>query len=162
MTGHDKQEPETGGTLGRLEVLLDEQHDLYLRLETLSKSQGELIEADRTDELLTLLAERGGIVEVLERSNAAMHELRAELETEATLTDADRERLRERVAGVRALAERVAAQDAEDERALEARRDAIAGEIDGNTRGRSAVSAYWRSSGAYSSGNGPRFQDRRA
>ena len=63
MTGH--------ATLERLEAVLDEQHELYTTLDALSTTQGDLIEADRTDELLPQLRERSRVIERLAKPAGA-------------------------------------------------------------------------------------------
>jgi hypothetical protein len=149
-------------TLERLEAVLDEQCELYAQLDALSEGQGTLIEGDRTDELLSLLAERGGVVERLERSNVEMKALQVELDAGAAVSDEDRERLRGRVAAVRTIAARVAERDAADEMKLAARRDSVSEKMSGANRGRAALSAYGAGAGAHQSPGGARFQDRRA
>ncbi|MEM7754464.1 MAG: hypothetical protein AAF297_02395 [Planctomycetota bacterium] len=154
MTGH--------ATLERLEAVLDEQRELYTMLDALSTTQGDLIEADRTDELLTLLGERSGVIERLDASNEQMRVLRAELDGGTAIGSGDRDRLRERVAAVGRIAARVAERDAADEARLSERRDAIAGKLKGADRGKAALSAYGAGAGAYAKPAGARFQDRRA
>ncbi|MEM1185825.1 MAG: flagellar export chaperone FlgN [Planctomycetota bacterium] len=151
-----------GEVVERLETVLDEQHGLYTRLEALSVSQSELIATDSTDELLEVLKQRGGVIAMLERSNVEMKSLQGEVERSVDIGAPLRDRLRQRVDGVKAIAQRVAQRDAADEQALAARRDAIADKLSGNTRGRTALSAYGRGAGAYAKPAGARFQDRRA
>ena len=149
-------------TLSRLEAVLDEQHELYSRLDELSAQQAGLIEADQTDDLLRLLTERGGVIARLERSNDEMRDLQTAIDAPGVIPDDSREALRRRVETVQVIAARVAERDAADERALAERRDALSGKLRGNTQGRAALSAYGRGAAGHASPAGARFQDRRA
>ncbi len=148
---------------GALGAVLERQRDLYRELDALSAQQRSLIDAGRTDELLSLLAERGRVVGQLERAAAEMGPLQAALDAVIGdgpgLDESTRSGLRAQVVVVRDLADRVATRDAEDQRLLAEHRDALAGRMRQTSTGRGAISAYGKGLGAE---RGPRFEDRSA
>lgn len=146
------------GGIGRAITLLEEQRGVFERLEELARSQGELIEQDRTEELLALMGERQ---ELIERAGAIAGELqpmRAGWDAIAgDASDAERAAVAGLARAVDALIGRIVEADRRDEQRLGARRAELSMELGGLSRGRSASNAYAGPSGAR-----PRYQDRRA
>lgn len=146
----------------RLVGLLDEHRRLYQELDTLARRQSELIEADDTDALLAVLAERQAIIDRLDHGKRRLDPARADWERISHEVSGDeREHVRLVLAEVTQLAGRVAARDEEDRRRLESRRDQIADEVVSLSRSRKAAAAYGPAGGnAGPSGLAARFQDR--
>jgi len=144
----------------RIRHLLDEQEALFVRLDALSKRQHELVDGERTDELLRLLAERQSVID-------GIGDLALELQPyrerwDSVLIEAkpeQRDRLSQQVERLSDLASRVAARDDADRKLMESRRDSLAGELAGTGRARGAVAAY---GGAPAQRPVAKFQDREA
>jgi hypothetical protein len=150
--------PRPGG-LAQLEGLLRRQHELFAALDALSSQQASLIEEQRTDRLLEVLAERQVIIDSISRLNADIDPWRAQWSDFLNrLPEADRQRIRQLVDGVAILAEGIAARDDRDRSLMEMRKGALAAELGHISRGRGAIAAY----GSGPAESPPRFQDREA
>ncbi len=141
-----------------VEILLQRQQELFSELDAMSARQSELIEAQDTDRLLTVLAERQSVIDRIADTSVRLEPYRASWDAViAGLDESGKERVRRRIDLLAELAERVARRDEADRRLLEERRDAVAGEMVQINRGRGAMAAY---------GTGPqtgaRMQDREA
>lgn len=140
----------------RLTRVLDRQIDLYTRIERLASRQADLVQTDRPDELLGLLAERQGLVEQITVLN---HELepftRRWDELVRTLPEGHRDEISSRTGRLGELIAAISKRDEADRLALQSRRDQVAGEINSISARRSAIAAYAPKAGA-----GARFQDR--
>lgn len=147
--------------------LLERQLAIYQELGALARRQPALIEADDTDALLSLLAQRELTLDHLIAVSDELAPLRARWDdlTEA-MTDLQRQRCREAIDGIARAAEALAARDAADRTALERRRADVASELAGLKAGRGALAAYGperaAGAGALSGLGGARFQDREA
>lgn len=142
-----------------VERLLDGQARLYKELELLSARQGELIDAQKTDELLTLLGEREEILARIQTLNDAISPVRARWqEFLSSLDTAQRGRVGVLVDQITTLIEHIAQRDREDRQRMESTRDRVAEELAGLDRTRRAAGAY----GARVNAPGPLFQDREA
>ncbi len=161
MAGKDRQNGADRAMAEALSRVLDRQCDLYRELDALSERQRSLIEAGQTDELLSLLAERGEVVGALEQAAAEMGPLQAALDAVLAdgpdLDESTRSGLRAQVVVVRDLAAQVATRDAEDQKRLLEQREALSGRMRQTANGRGAISAYGKGLGEE---RGPRFQDR--
>lgn len=136
-------------------ALLDRQAGLLSRLDALSRGQRELIERDDAEGLLRVLGERERVVEGLTASAVEIEGMKQRWESvERDLPQVEVARMRRRLEAVRALAEEIAARDESDRGVLVRRRDALASELVGVSRGRRAADAY---GGAGE--RGARFQD---
>lgn len=143
----------------RLMALVAEQEGLFARLEMLCKRQAGLVRAEETDLLLALLSERRTIVENIAEASAALAPFRERWEgVLAALPEDERGEIQRRLRLIGETAARVARQDEADRLVMEQRRDAIAGEMAGISRGRGAMAAY----GGGAGGPSPRYQDREA
>ncbi|MFG0328223.1 MAG: hypothetical protein ACF8SC_13270 [Phycisphaerales bacterium JB037] len=146
------------GGIGRAITLLEEQREVFERLEELARSQGELIDQDRTEELLTLMGERQELIERAGAISGELQPMRARWDTIAEdASDADREAVARLAEAVDALIARIVEADRRDEQRLGARRAELSLELGGLSRGRSASNAYAGRTPAT-----PRYQDRRA
>ncbi len=140
----------------RLTTVLEEHEALYKRLTALSEKQSGLIDEDKTDELLGVLAERQRVVdrllsvgEELKPFQARWDDLLAQLDTDR------REVLRTKVQAIQQAAKLVNERDDHDRARLAAQRKQLAEEIAGVGKKRGAVNAYGGKQGPT-----PRYQDR--
>ena len=141
----------------RLTPLLDRQLELFRRLDALSQLQSGLIAADDTDRLLGVLAERQVVVDQIGDANDQLEPIRARWEVVlASLGAPERRDITAQIEALARLAASISDRDESDRLQLEQRRDAVAGELKGVSRGRAALGAYGQPRG------GPRFQDREA
>ena len=141
-----------------VEILLQRQHELFSQLDTMSERQSSMVEAQDTDQLLTLLAERQGLIDRIAETSAHLEPYRASWDTLlARVDELGRVRIRKRLDALSEIAERIARRDEADRQLLEERRDAVAGEMMQINRGRGAMAAYQTGPGA-----SPRMQDREA
>jgi len=142
----------------RLERLLDEQRELYESLERLSQRQAELIERDEMEALLGVLQERQGVIDRLSQANEQFEPFRSRWsELMASAPAARRDEFQRCIAELSELAGRIAQRDEDDRRALESRRQSVAGELRSVAKGRGAVAAYGR---GQSRSDHARYQDR--
>jgi chorismate mutase len=138
-------------------AVVDEQRALYETLDEMGLRQRALIEAGDARALLELLGVRAGIVERIGEVASRLSRAREAFERDASVDAGVRARLNADLDRVRAMAERVAARDAEDSVAMEERRASLGSRIVKAARGRGAVSAYRVHAPAAA-----RFEDRRA
>jgi hypothetical protein len=164
MMAQSRYEHGAGGEAGfqsvaALESLLEQQEALFTKLDELSGSQARLIEGDHTDRLLDVLAARQVVVEEIAVITRRLDPWRSRWSDFVALLDEhQRDRVRQRVDSVAALAQRIAERDEKDRELMEARKESIATTIGQVHRGRGAMAAY----GGQRPGDGPRFQDREA
>lgn len=148
-----------GGWAARLERVLERQLQLYAQLDALSAKQSNLIDTERTDELIDLLRRRQGLIDQVAELNTQMQPYREQWEQLADSLDTDkREALREKFDDLSAAVRRIVMRDDADRVRLEARRARIARDLAGVSSGQGAVNAY-ASKGAPPA---PRLQDRSA
>src|SRR5690606_12661605 len=141
--------------------LLERQLAVYQELEELSRRQIDLIEADDTDGLLSLLAARELVLERLTAISAELAPLKADWpQLTEGLSESARQRCRNAIDEIAQVAETLAQRDAHDRAALERRRADVAAELAGLSTGRGAVSAYGALQGPGQ--QAPRYQDREA
>ena len=146
------------GDAFEVERLLEQQQQLFSQLDAMSQRQSELIEAQDTDRLLSILAERQGVIDRIAQTSVRLEPYRASWDAVmGGLDELGRVRVRRRLDVLAETAERIARRDEADRRMLEVRRDAVAGEMMQVSRGRGALAAY--QNGRES---GPRMQDREA
>lgn len=140
-----------------LVALLQEHRGLYEQLDELSRRQSALIEAEETDPLLTVLAERQAIIDRLDHANRKLAPARQTWDRVGPEFSADdREHVRLLIDEVTRIAVGVAARDEQDRRRMESRRDEMADEMMSLNKSRRAFTAY----GAPAGPVGARFQDR--
>src|SRR5690606_33074495 len=122
---------------------LERQLAVYQELEELSRRQIDLIEADDTDGLLSLLAAREVVLERLMAISAELAPLKADWpQLTAGLSESARQRCRSAIDEIAQVAETLAQRDAHDRQALERRRADVASELAGLSAGRGALTAY--------------------
>lgn len=144
----------------RLIEALDAQVRLLHELESTRDSQRAAIDHDEPDAMLEVLDVRQKLVEALTTLDREISALRSQVESQGTrITALQRDELARRAGVVAQAIQRVLLGDAEDGEALERRRVALKGEIEGVQDSRRAMNAY-RPGDAGDSG--ARFQDRRA
>lgn len=140
-----------------IEGLLTLQHDLFGRLDDLSRRQAAFIRSDDTDRLLSLLGERQNLIDRIAQTNQQLEPYKARWELMlGEMPLGNRDRVRQKLDAVAVLAGAIAQRDDADRRELQQRRDATASELAKVSRARGAVAAY---GGAAA---GARFQDREA
>lgn len=140
-------------------AVLGEQAQLVGRLVELARDQGELIRERRTDDLLTLLADRQRIIDRFGALQPDLNELTADLDARlAGVAPSAASRIRTLLGEIEDALGTVLTRDAADEADLRAGRDAIRRELTGVDQGRQARSAYLHPG---SGGAGSRFADRK-
>lgn len=140
----------------RLDRALDAVRGLYGQLDALSLRQTRLIQDDALDELLELLADRQRVIDDLNDAIRGVSPYAARWdELMPRLAEPKRTAVERSMEGIRRMAASVDRRDSADHAALRDRRKAIADELAGMGRARSAMQAY-----KDGSGHTPRFQDR--
>lgn len=148
--------PGPGALFAQISGVLDRIHGLYQDLETVTRSQDELLERDDADELLEHLAGRQEIVDRLSEVDRTFVPLRLGWEQVApAASPAQRAHVKARLDAINDLALWVAHRDSAATVRLQRRRDALAEELASLGRSKDARSAY-----GGSQATGPRFQDR--
>jgi hypothetical protein len=146
------------GIGARLAALVDQQHALFVELESLCERQASLIESDASAELLGHLEARREIVERIVRVSGELEPYRARWDSLIALVSPEHaERVRSRLDEVSRIAARVREIDEDGERRLRGKRDALGVELRGVERARLAGDAY-----IIKRAPRPRFQDREA
>ncbi|XAL99020.1 flagellar export chaperone FlgN [Phycisphaeraceae bacterium D3-23] len=136
----------------QLMQLLSRQRDLYQNLKALSDDQGRLIAEGETEQLLSLLARRQGLVEQLGECSLEISPHRAAIASLASDSDAAVSRqVRTLVDDVRELLESIIQQDDAGRREMEAARDEIGSQL-------RETAAAPRVLGAYGNAGSPRPQ----
>lgn len=139
---------------------IDELGSLLARLDELGRAQRELIEDERTDALLGVLAERSQIVQRVVETSEQMDALRRRWdEMSGRIDEPERERLRVGLDDLTEVARRITVRDDQDREMLQQRRDELARRLSGVGTSRAAMGAY---AGSGRSPKGPSFQDREA
>lgn len=138
-------------------ALLDEQIARFADLEALAAEQSAAIRSGDTDTLLRVLARRQALIEhVTQLSVRVRPLLGSSFDMPGVRCDAERGRIRERLASLDQVIARIAERDDRDRAELEQRRGEVAGQLGSMASGRRAVNAY-----GGKPTNGARFQDRR-
>lgn len=158
-------EPSRPGTLPALpgfpavERMLDMERRLYEELDELSRGQGELIEQERTDDLLALLGRRQTLLTKIQAVNDSIAPVRARWqEFLSPLEPQQRQRVGSLVDSITKLIEGVAERDRADRQRMQESRDRVASELAGLESSRRAAGAY----GVGMNNPRPLFQDREA
>lgn len=155
--GVQRPDPESEAAADQVLVSLDEQRSLYVQLDELSRTQRDLIDRADSDGLLEVLRRRQELIVQIERIGRELGPIKRRWDQFMRSLDAESKALIERrLDALTELARGVAERDEQDRAVLADRRDRVASELGGLTRGRSASSAY-RGTGT----DGPRYQDRR-
>ncbi len=142
-----------------LAALLDQQIVLYSELDALGAEQSRHVAGGETEQLLSVLARRQGVVERLTRLSGELEPYAERWDTLLpTLEAARREQLRERTDRIDELVRTIAERDEADRRTLESNRDTASGELNRVNTQRSAHSAY--ASAAQPASTSPRYQNR--
>ncbi|MEM9414053.1 MAG: flagellar export chaperone FlgN [Planctomycetota bacterium] len=155
--------PRSGDTPSpdQLMQLLSRQRDLYQNLKALSDDQGRLIAEGETEQLLSLLARRQGLVEQLGECSLEISPHRAAIASLASESEsAVARQVRTLVDDVRELLESIIQQDEAGRREMEAARDEIGSQLRETAAAPNVLGAYG-SAGAPRSGSAARFTDQR-
>jgi hypothetical protein len=140
----------------RLESILTEHESLYERLDALSERQSTLIDEEKTDELLGVLAERQRVVDRLLAVGEDLKPFQPRWdELMAAVDTGRRETLRTKVQFIQHAAQRVSERDDHDRARLAAQRKSLAEEIAGVNKSRAGINAYGNKQAPT-----PRYQDR--
>jgi hypothetical protein len=140
----------------RLTAVLEEHETLYERLTALSERQSGLIDEDKTDELLGVLAERQRVVDRLLAVGEELKPFQPRWDALMAQIDSDRrEILRAKVQKIQEAAKLVNQRDDHDRARLAAQRKSLAEEIAGVSKSRGAINAYGGKAAST-----PRYQDR--
>jgi hypothetical protein len=138
-TGHETE----ASWADRLLALLDEQQRLVEQIGGLAEQQAKLVEASATEKLLSLLSRRQKLVDRFVATQEQLGGLTEGLderleEVEAEMRDAIRGRLDSVSRGLSTILQR----DEADQKALEARRTEVGGELGSVKQGQAARNAY--------------------
>lgn len=143
----------------RLARVLDEQCRLYEQLDELSQHQSVCVESGETELLLDVLAQRQGVVEQVTEVNGLLEPFVSKWESLAdSLDDQQKSILREKLARLDELVDRISKRDEEDRAKLESQKGRVAQELGSAVRQKSAAVAYGRSAPQDAA---PRYQDRK-
>lgn len=143
--------------VGRLTGLLDQQHEQYALLESLSGRQSELIQSNQTDALLSVLAERQAVIDRIADIGERLDPFRQRwTELMGQVSETTRQTIRDRVDALAELIERIAERDERDRADLEQQRTMVSRELAGLRKGRGAMVAY----SGKPARSAPMFQDR--
>ncbi|MFG0306339.1 MAG: hypothetical protein ACF8Q5_09015 [Phycisphaerales bacterium JB040] len=136
-----------------------ELRSLYRRLDELTEGQRDLLDASRTEELLSLLTARRGLIDRIQQlANELLPVLDGWDRLGADVPEPQRTELDESIREIKALNAGILARDEAHTAELVTQRDSLARELSSIDRGRAAVSAYSGSSARHAA---PRFQDRK-
>ncbi len=156
--GSSNQPLDAQAWAGNLERRLTLAEELFERLGSLGQRQRELIKEGDAITLLDVLRDRQGVLTRISETSEGIDPFRARWPEVSGQLDPDRRRLiQARLDSLTDAAGRIASRDAEDRRALETKRDALARELSGVDSAKAAVTAY-----ASPRSSRPRFQDREA
>lgn len=123
--------------------LLSEQRDLYQQLKAMADQQASLIQAGDSEQLLTLLSRRQGLVEQLTTVNEALAPFRDRLPGLADdWPDQQRQQVRQLSEQVQTLLRSILEQDERDRKQLESAQKQINGQISQVNRTGQALHAY--------------------
>ncbi len=143
---------------GALLDLLRRQRDFYDQLEALSAGQLDLIEQGTTEALLSLLAERQGVVDQLGQISATLAPVRQHWDQwSADLSDTDRDEVRNLLEHVDGQIKVIVERDDEAQRRLTRAKQTVGNELRQMTAGSTAIGAY----NAAPKSADPRFTDRK-
>lgn len=149
------------GWLPALCHALDQQLTLASLLREHSTRQSELLTIADYEAVAGVLLDRQPIVDAMQSTARALEPLTGRMgEFWPKLDAAQREAVSGRVAELQSILDAVRDQDERDRVALENHRNAIADELVGLDRGRSALGAYDPAAAEQHEDDAPRFQDR--
>ncbi|MEM1355211.1 MAG: flagellar export chaperone FlgN [Planctomycetota bacterium] len=140
--------------------LLERQRGLYLQLKALADQQGQLIASGETEQLLSLLARRQGLIDMLGQCSAEIAPYRARIGEIAEQAGGKLNgQIKSLVQEVRTLLESIMEQDDEGRRSLSESRDAVGQQLQQAAGAGAAISAYGPKPGVQAAA---RYTDRRA
>ena len=135
--------PPPTGEAAELFGLLTRQRDLYRDLSALSSQQADLIAQGQTEQLLSVLSRRQGLIEELGRTNDEIGPYRGRIpEIAEALPDAKRDELRSLVEQVQSLLKQIIDRDEQDRKKLEAAKQEVGTQITRTVRTGAAMNAY--------------------
>lgn len=123
--------------------LLQRQRDLYLQLKTLADQQGQLIEQGAAEQLLSLLAQRQGLIDMLGQCSAEIAPFRSRIGEIAEKAGGGMGmQVKQLVEEVRGLLESIMEQDDRGREGLAASRDAVSQQLKQTSGAGAAIGAY--------------------
>ena len=138
--------------------LLRRQRDLYDQLDAMSTGQLDLIEQGTTEALLSLLAERQGVVDQLGQITAALSPVRERWDQwSADLSEPDRDEVRGLLEHVDDRIRVIVERDDEAQRRLTSAKQSVGRELRQMTASSTAIGAYQSAPKS----TDPRFTDRK-
>lgn len=157
MTSEPDANPiDAGAWASSLERKLRLAEELFEQLGAASRRQRELVESGDAVAVLDLLRERQGLISRIASLSEDVEPFRAKWAAVGAQLDPDRRGLiQARLDSLTDAAARIARQDEQDRKTLEAKRDELARELAGVDSAKAAVSAY-----AEPKPVRPKFQDR--
>jgi len=149
--------PPPAGEAAELLGLLTRQRDLYRDLSALASQQADLIAEGQTEQLLSVLSRRQGLIEELGRTNDEIGPYRGRIpEIAESLPEPQRDELRSLVEQVQSLLKQIIDRDEQDRRKLEAAKQDVGNQITTTVRTGAAMNAYKQKAAATPA----RFTDR--
>jgi hypothetical protein len=155
MTGRSTQQRRQADDSSRFSAAVTRRHELYVRLDALSRRQSACVESEDTSVLLEVLAEREGIVQEIVGLSQEIERWGAPERLLGALGVAERDRVEKADHEASRLASTILERDEADRLILEERRAALSAEMSGVSNGRTAMAAYGGRGRP-----GPRMQDR--
>lgn len=151
--------PDSPQDAAQVLYLLGRQRDLYLQLKSLADQQGQLIETGATEQLLSLLARRQGLIDMLGQCSAEISPYRARIGEIAEQADGKvSEQIKSLVQEVRSLLESIMEQDDRGRQNLAESRDAVSHQLKQAAGAGAAIHAYGPKAGIQAAA---RYTDRR-
>lgn len=149
----------TPSLTSRLGRVLDQQTELYQRLDALAQQQSTHIENGEAEQLIGVLAQRQIVIDEIARLNEELRPVQESWSaSSANLSESDREQIRRRTEALGELIHSIGKRDEADRARLERHRDAVRGELRNSNQAKSAAAAYMGPQGPAV----PRYQDRDA
>ncbi len=140
---------------GLVEVL-DQQHELYRQLESLSAEQGRLVQSGDTEPLLALLSRRQALIDQLAQVSQRLEPYKQQWpQAWSQLEPGDRDRIGGLVRRVQEVLDRIMQQDEQDRVALSQQRQQAQQSLQRMNRGATMHRAYKQSTASPA----PRYAD---
>ncbi|MEM1166922.1 MAG: flagellar export chaperone FlgN [Planctomycetota bacterium] len=159
--GSHQNEAALGGPslTARLGRVLDQQTELYQRLDALAQQQSSHIDQGEAEQLIGVLAQRQIVIDEIARLNEELRPVQERWSATADeVSEDERQQIRRRTEALSELIHSIGRRDEADRARLERHRDAVRGEIRKSNQAKSAAAAYGGPRGPVS----PRYQDRDA
>ena len=140
----------------RMDALLEQMREACATLEAKTLEHEKLLEDERYDEFVHALASRAPVIDRLAHASTALDTILADPRAPARYPGSVLGAVRRELDELSMLVANVLRKDEIHQKVVEARRDALSGQLSGVKQGRHAIRAYSGAAGR----SGPRLQDR--